>query len=165
MKKFLAALVIIAGLAGLGLFSSVLYKGPRMRTQPHLRAYQMIQPPPVDGAVPVNLPEQLPTAESAASVRNPLPDTEENRRRGLIYYQYYCVFCHGKEGAGNGPVGESYTPVPADLRSARIAGYSDGVFLRAMLTGIGHEPVLERVVPPRHRWYLVRYVRTLGKHK
>jgi len=36
---------------------------------------------------------------------------------------------------------------------------SDGEILYAMLTGTGHEPVLQRVVPPPYRWYLVLYVR------
>ncbi|WP_243369930.1 cytochrome C [Geotalea sp. SG265] len=161
MKKLFAALVIVAGMIVAGLFCLVLYKGPRMTVQHHFRAYQTVQPPPVEGTVPVNLPEQLPTEESAATVRNPLPDTAENRQRGRVYYDYYCVFCHGKKGAGNGPVGESYMPAPADLRSQRIANYRDGDLLRNMLLGIGHEPVLERVVPPKHRWYLVLYVRSL----
>lgn len=163
MKKLVAALVIIGALVTAGLFGLVLYNGPRMRSQAHLRTYQMVQPLPVEGAVPVTVPEQLPNAEAAAGVRNPLPDTEDNRRRGAVYYQYYCVFCHGEGCAGNGPVGESYTPVPADLRSKRIAGYGDGELLRAMLLGIGHEPVLARVVPPRHRWYLIRYLQSLKK--
>ena len=64
---------------------------------------------------------------------------------------------------GNGPVGESYFPAPADLRTGKVSHYSDGRLLRAMLTGIGHEPVLERVVPPRHRWCLVLYVRSLAQ--
>ena len=163
MKKIAAAFVIFAALIVAGLFGLVLYKGPRMQIQQHLRAYQWVQPPPVDGVVPVTLPEQLPSMEAAPAVRNPLPDTAENRQRGRVYYHYYCIFCHGNEGAGNGPVGESYMPVPADLRSKRVTRYGDGDLLRNMLLGIGHEPVLERVVPPRHRWYLVTYVRSLGR--
>lgn len=161
MKKAMAALVLVAGLVAAGMFGLVLYKGPRMTVQHHFRAYQTVQPPPVEGAVPVHMPEQLPTEDEAASARNPIAVTDGNRERGRIYYDYYCAFCHGKEGAGNGPVGESYVPAPADLRSRRIAGYDDGKLLRAMLMGIGHEPVLERVVPPKHRWYLVLYVRSL----
>lgn len=163
MKKLAAGIVTIAVLVVVGLFASVLYNGPRMRSQEHLRTYQMVQPLPVEGVVPVTLPEQLPTGNAVSGLKNPLPDTEENRRRGAVYYQYYCVFCHGDGGAGNGPVGESYTPMPADLRSRRIAAYGDGQLLRGMLLGVGHEPVLERVVPPRHRWYLVAYLRSLQR--
>ena len=61
-------------------------------------------------------------------------------------------------------MGESYIPVPADLRSAKVRRYRDGELLRAMLKGKGHEPVLEQVVPVRHRWYLVLYVRSLAPY-
>ena len=161
MKKIIAAVVALAVLVVAALFATVLYNGPRMRSQEHLRTYQMKQPLPVDGVLPVNLPEQLPKPQAAAALTNPLPDTAENRRRGQIYYHYYCIFCHGERGEGNGPVGESFMPVPTDLRSIRMVN-RDGQLLRAMLLGIGHEPVLERVVPPHHRWYLVLYVQSLG---
>ena len=29
---------------------------------------------------------------------------------GKNVYGYYCAFCHGTDGAGNGPVGRSYVP-------------------------------------------------------
>ena len=90
-----------------------------------------------------------------------MADTAADRARGKVYYDYYCVFCHGDKGDGNGPVGESYVPVPADLRAAKIQAYADGELLRAMLVGTGHEPVLGRVVHPEHRWYLVLYVRSM----
>lgn len=162
MKKIVAAMAIFAVVIVAGLFGVVLSHGPRMKVQQHLRTFQIIQPPPLEGSLPVELPESL-SAAGTDAVINPLPDTRENRSRGRVYYQYYCVFCHGTEGGGNGPVGESYLPAPADLRRVHIARYSDGKLLRAMLLGIGHEPVLEKVVPPGHRWHLVLYVRTLGR--
>jgi hypothetical protein len=54
-------------------------------------------------------------------------------------------------------------PSPTDLHAPKVLKMSDGELLRAMLLGVGHEPVLSRVVFPEHRWYLVGYVRTLGK--
>jgi mono/diheme cytochrome c family protein len=111
------------------------------------------------GVVPVDLESPLPTADDASRLRNPLPATKENIARGKVYYNYYCVFCHGEQGDGAGPVGEAYVPVPADLRSRKILAYSDGQMLRAMLLGEGHAPVLQRTVYPEHRWYLVLYVR------
>jgi len=163
MKKIAATLVIIAFLVLGGLFGLVLYKAPRMRVQEHIRSYQMLQPPLPEGVVPVDLPEQLPSAEQAASVKNPLSDSDKNRYAGAVYYQYYCIFCHGSSGVGDGPVGESYTPRPADLRSERIAALPDGELLRRMLSGVGHEPVLEKVIPTRYRWYIVLYMRSMGK--
>jgi hypothetical protein len=162
MKKVIIALIIAAPLAFAALFLFVLYEGPRMTVQHHLRDFQMIMPAPVAGTVPVTPPERLPAAADAMKQKSPLQVTPQAVAAGRIYYGYYCVFCHGDYGDGNGPVGQSYMPRPADLRTARVAGLPDGELLLSMLKGIGHEPVLERVVPPEHRWYLVSYVRTLA---
>ena len=107
-----------------------------------------------------------PTTQEAATVRNPLfvdrAPTAADYARGKVYYDSYCVFCHNANGDGQGPVGQSFVPFPADLRTARVRAYSDGQLLRAMLTGPGHEPVLAYTVHPEHRWYLVLYVRSLA---
>jgi cytochrome c1 len=159
MKKIIILLLVIPPLLLGAIFGYVLYKGPRMTVQHHFREYQMNLPPPVAGSVTVRRPD--PSAAEAVQLTPPLQASGANLARGKVYYQYYCVFCHGDTGAGNGPVGQSYTPVPTDLRTAKIAGYSDKDLLRTMLTGVGHEPVLERVVPTEHRWYLVLFVRSL----
>ena len=136
--------------------------GPRMYEQAHVREFQAAMPPAPAGSVPTtDWPPPLVSAAEAAHLESPLAWTPANAARGQAYYSYYCVFCHGESGAGDGPVGESYVPRPADLRTAKIAGYSDGELLRASLLGTGHEPVLERVVRAEHRWYLVAYVRQL----
>ena len=164
MKKIIIVSIVGLPMLFAALFLFILYEGPRMTVQHHVREYQMIMPDRVAGTVTVVPPIRLPSPAEAARLNNPLPSTGENLARGQVYYQYYCVFCHGDTGAGDGPVGQSYIPKPADLGSKKIAAYSGGGLLRAMLTGIGHEPVLERVVPPEHRWYLVTFVRSLQKH-
>ena len=149
-----------------GIFSPW-YDNPHMKWQPHLRSFDAPMPPPPAGAVPVTQTPPLPSAQQAATMTNPLlargTPAPEDYARGGVYYNYYCTFCHGPAGDGNGPVGQSYVPRPSDLRSAKIRGYSDGQLLRAMLLGPGHEPVLERTVNPDHRWYLVLYVRSLSQ--
>jgi len=161
MKKFIP-LLLIPPLLVAALFGFVLYEGPRMRVQHHIRDFQMSLPNIPPGTQGVHPPDRLPSASQAAGLINPLPRDADHLARARVYYTYYCVFCHGDGGAGDGPVGQSYTPRPADLRSGKMASYRDGELLRAMLTGVGHEPVLERVVPPEHRWYLVLLVRALA---
>jgi len=163
----LAVPVLLLAAAIVSVMSYVLYEGPRMRMQPNVRTYQAEVPPMPAGAVPADSPDaapnpKAPPAEAAASTINPVPVTGESIARGKVYYQYYCIFCHGEAGDGNGPVGQSYVPKPADLHAPKITGYSDGQMLRAMLVGVGHEPVLEKVVPEEHRWPLVNYLRVLG---
>lgn len=157
--KILIPLLVLPPLLVAVLFGFVLYEGPRMKVQHHIRDFQMTLPNIPAGTRPVQPTDRL----AAAQAVNPLPASADNLARARVYYTYYCVFCHGDQGAGDGPVGQSYVPRPADLRTRKVAGYSDGQLLRALLTRTGHEPVLERVVAPEHRWYLVLFVRSLGR--
>ncbi len=161
MKWFFAGIALI-GVGGL-LYFYIMFQGPRMQVQPNIKAYEQSMPQPPSGIVPIE-PDSgaVPAAEQASRIRNPLPDTAQNRDRGKVYYGYYCVFCHGQNGQGDGPVGYSYMPAPTDLHLEKVTSKTDGELFRAMLTGIGHEPVLPRIVLPEHRWYLVTYVRALG---
>ena len=153
--------LIIGGLGAVALMlGSVFWFGPRMYRQPNLRTYAAAVPLPPSNSVPVATAwAPAPTAAEAAALVNPAPDTDASRQRGRIYYEYYCLACHGAACDGKGPVGESYMPAPADLRAAVPRIVPDGELLRRMLTGVGHSPVLERVVRPEHRWELVRYLR------
>ncbi|MBU5635463.1 cytochrome C [Geomonas sp. Red69] len=161
MRKLTLFMVVAPPLFGAVLFGYILYRGPRMTVQHHVREFQMVLPAPAVGSVSVTpAAGRAPAQAEAAGLANPVPATPAALVQGEVYYGYYCAFCHGGSGAGNGPVGNSYVPRPADLRLPR-ASYRDGELLRAMLTGIGHEPVLERVVPPAHRWPLVTYLRSL----
>lgn len=174
--RFLKATLVLFGLltAAMGYFMFV--NNPRMHVMPAIKPYQARMPLPPGKSVPTTQTGQpLPTTRQAADMRSPLPATAENIAAGKVYYAYYCVACHGENADGWGPVGESFLPAPANLRSAKIQGYSDGQLLRAMLTGPGHSPlrtvpaqqrpVLEYIVPDEYRWPLVLYVKSLGAEK
>lgn len=162
MKWFLTGVALVG--LGVLVYFSIMFTGPRMQVQEHIRPYQRVMPLPPDGMVPAE-PDtyRVPSSQEASGMKNPVPDAQNSRDRGRVYYNYYCVFCHGENGQGDGPVGYSYMPAPADLHAPRVLQLSDGDLLRAILLGVGHEPVLPRVVVPEHRWYLVAYVRSLGK--
>ena len=162
MKTLGIVTVLIGALAAAAVALYLMFSGPRMRTQPKIMPYQAVLPAMPAGVVPVRLaPPTVPSQESIVQLRNPLRNTEQTRQTGGIYYGYYCVFCHGADGRGDGPVGRSYAPAPTDLTLPRVAALSDGALYRAMLTGVGHEPVLAYVIDPRMHWYLVSYVRYL----
>lgn len=135
-----------------GIFGYALYQGPRMKVQPYLREYQwqMALPPP--GAVPV-IPRLVQTAGGFGG------DRKGEAVRGAAYYSYYCLSCHGRDGRGHGPVGESYDLTPPDLTKLSLSGAG---LQAAMLAGRGHSPVLERVVRPEYRRDLVAYLQSLS---
>jgi len=153
---------IVAGLVGLslvvyGLFGDV----PRMLQQPKLRAFEAKMPLPPEGAVPVEMPAPVVFVKGDAA----------NLARGKIYYGYYCVQCHGDNGDGHGPVGESYNPAPPDLASPKIQAYSNEKMVDAMLNGTGHQlendgfHVVRDTIPPQHIGYVVAYVRAFAAKK
>jgi hypothetical protein len=152
VKLFIAVALIVFGATAYSILT-----GPHMKDQPSIKEFQAEMPLMPAGTVPVEPVPRPAVMEETA--QNPLAATAENIERGSVYYQYYCIFCHGKKGDGNGPVGQSYVPVPSDLRSDKIQAYPDGKLYNAMLDGEGHQPVLRQVVLPEHVWYLALYVR------
>jgi len=161
--KVLIRIMVPAALLAMGVWAYLVFLGPQMKSQPHIRSFQTVFPPLPDGVVPVRDPvPSVPTTRQAATMRDPLEPSAGNLDRGRTYYAYYCASCHGADGRGHGPVGESYKPAPADLLAPAVRDLGDGELYRRMLSGTGHEPVLNRVIPAADRWYLVLYVRHLA---
>jgi len=153
-KKYIIGLGIVI-LIGLAVSAYLLFTGPHMENQENLRTFEKSELLPPPHSVPV---ESIPELPDAGEV-NPLQNTPENFNRGRVYYNYYCVFCHGEYHDGDGPVGKSYIPKPADLNKDSIKGMKDAQLVKSMLTGVGHSPVLERVIPYKYWWYLSLYVK------
>ena len=153
-KKYIIAIGIIL-LVVLGVAISLLFTGPHMENAECLRTFEKSELLPPPHSIPTEKLTELP----ADNENNPLENTPENFNKGKVYYSYYCVFCHGIDLDGNGPVGKSYIPKPADLRIDKIKNEPDGQMVKNMLTGIGHTPVLERVVPYKFWWYIALYVK------
>ena len=134
-----------------------------MADQISIQPYERKMPDMPAGTVPASGRVETTTIRQSGLSANPLQNTPDNLKRGKVYYGYYCQMCHGQKGDGSGPVGESYVPKPADLTSPAVTGLSDGELYLRMLSGTGHDPVMEQTVLPEHRWALVLYVKSLGK--
>lgn len=153
MNKKLLIPAIIIGLLVAGILVTLLLSGPRMRHHASLEAFEAeLQQPPKDAVTFHD--------HSFDPSKMELPEAnKKNMHRGEVYYNYYCVFCHGEKGEGNGPVGQSYVPKPTDLHADSIHQKNKTEFYKAVFKGTGHSPVLERVVPKEHRKYIIRYVK------
>ena len=156
---------VVFSLAGMAAVIVLLLTGPRMEVQPHLASYKPVSSAPAAQSIPIAGATLWPQTEFPQT-----PVETPSAAQGRIYYTYYCEFCHGPQGEGNGPVGASYVPRPADLRALDVSVWSDSALVRAMLRGDGHSlilngterPILERIVPPAHRPSLVLYVRSIS---
>ncbi len=136
---------------------------PRMRDQPSIKPFERQMPEVPRNRIPYQSPVALPlTEEQAASAANPVIPTPQAISLGRIYYGYYCAMCHGAQGRGEGSVGVSYVPMASDLTASEALGESDGELAYAMVSGEGHEPVLEATVPLARRWHIVLYLRSLS---
>ncbi len=132
---------------------TLLFTGPRMRVQVSLRPFETRTQDPPDDIIPFDTLAFDPGAYSFPQA------TSENIARGRVYYNYYCVFCHGVKGDGEGEAGKSYVPRPSDLTVDSIQYLSFQELYTRSFTGTGHSPVLERVVPNAHRPYILGFVR------
>lgn len=71
----------------------------------------------------------------AKAVKNPFPPTPENVAAGAQAYQQKCLLCHGEKGKGDGTLGKTLNPKPADFADAKISGETDGSLFWKITTG------------------------------
>lgn len=111
---------------------------------------------PVSGGI-----EELKVADPN-TLRNPLAATLATVAQGRTAYGYYCLHCHGPLADGNGTVGQSFSPLPADLRGAPVQSQSDGQLFAKTSLGYQRCPPLALTVAEADRWAIITYLRTLA---
>jgi mono/diheme cytochrome c family protein len=58
-----------------------------------------------------------------------------DKNKGEQVYQQYCQVCHGPQGKGDGPVGMSLKPPPANLASKKVKNKPDSELLNTIRKG------------------------------
>ncbi|MBW2073077.1 MAG: c-type cytochrome [Deltaproteobacteria bacterium] len=83
---------------------------------------------------------------------------------GKNLYFTFCAQCHGKQYDGNGTVGQSFQPLPSDLRSVKVQALSPGRQFKEISYGVprGRQPRLATTIAVPDRWKIVAFVRSLG---
>jgi len=84
--------------------------------------------------------------------------------QGRIGYADFCAACHGPDHDGNGTVGQSFYPLPTDLRSRKVQGVSDGLLFQHLSYGVsgGRQPPLATTIWVEERWRIIAYIKSLG---
>jgi len=97
-------------------------------------------------------------------VKNPFPDTPENRADGKDAFSHYCVTCHGNDGQNTGvPFAEHISPPIPSLASAEVQSYSDGQLKWILDNGIAPSgmPGSKGTLSDEELWSIVLFLRHL----
>jgi mono/diheme cytochrome c family protein len=169
MKKILIFFIII-GAVGFAAYEALMYydnnfRYGRMRETPGVRPMEAPQQVMETGLVPVNGGEAMYRVTPGADLISPVNAAEPSViNRGKSVYLVYCAQCHGYNYDGNGTVGQSFAPLPTDLRSAKVQNSVPGELFKSVSYGIpdGRQPPLHATITVDDRWKVVAYVKSLG---
>jgi len=169
MKKIIGLLIVI-GIVGYVAYEALMYydnnfRYGRMRETPAVRPLEDPLLKMEAGIVPVSGGEAIYRATAAADLISPLDIAQPNvLTRGKSVYLTYCAQCHGYNYDGQGTVGQSFQPLPADLRSSQVQSKLDGELFKSVSYGIpgGRQPALHTTITVEDRWHVIAFVKSLG---
>ncbi|QNN21800.1 DUF3347 domain-containing protein [Planctomycetales bacterium ZRK34] len=93
---------------------------------------------------------------------NPVAADDASITQGKTLFTQLCAMCHGEKGHGDGPVGLTLTPHPADLGRAEMREQSDGELFWKITEGRAPMPTFGPALSEEQRWHLINYVRTFN---
>jgi mono/diheme cytochrome c family protein len=96
---------------------------------------------------------------------NPIPPNRDSVAAGQALYTVNCAPCHGQTGQGDGPLGPSLNPRPADLTRHAIPGvHTDAQLFEWITNGFpgSQMPAFKNRLSDTDRWHLVNFMRTLA---
>jgi hypothetical protein len=169
MKKIIGFGVVVL-IAILTAYHAVIYydnnfRYGRMRETPAVRPHEEPFLIMEEGIVPVSGGEALSRTVTrthlSPSVNLYAPAVVA---RGKAVYFIYCAQCHGYNYDGNGTVGQSFHPLPTDLRSSKVQNTPHHEIFHTVSYGIpgGRQPALNTTLAVNDRWCVVAYVKSLG---
>ena len=169
MRKTIGFFIIIA-IVILAAYHALIYydnnfRYGRMRETPALRPYEEPLLIKEAGLVPINGGEAIYRVSAGTDIQPPIDMAQPAAiARGKGVYLIYCAQCHGHKHDGNGTVGQSFAPLPTDLRSARVQDSPVGVLFKNVSYGVpgGRQPPLHATITIEDRWRVVSYVKSLG---
>jgi mono/diheme cytochrome c family protein len=97
-------------------------------------------------------------------LKNPLPDTPANVKRGQEAFSHYCVACHGLDGQNTGvPFADRMSPPVPPLNSPAVETYADGQLYWILQNGVSPSgmPSSKGILSDQELWSIVTYIRHL----
>jgi mono/diheme cytochrome c family protein len=148
----------------LTLYDETLQVG-RMWETPAIRPHEAPLPVMAAGTVPFSGGEELYRTAASGTLEPPFalndPAVISQGQQG---YQYFCIHCHGRYFDGMGTVGQSFSPLPGDLRSVKVQQMDGDRLFREISYGIpgGRQPALDTTIDVNDRWRIISYIKSLG---
>jgi len=134
----------------------------RMYDQESVRTYERKASAPDERTVPLSDGANILRSSDPLRLANPMPRNPETVERGRLAYGYFCSYCHGSKLDGNGTVGQSFSPLPTNLRSPAVIGQEDGAIYRKIRLGFRRHPALFSTVDADDAWSIVVYLKAVG---
>ena len=123
--------------------------------------------PPVEGTIArgiIPYPYEKDDADllqAGKTIFNPMEYTEENKERGEVLYNRFCVHCHGEKGNGQGNLFTSgkFPYPPGDLTRQKTINRPDGEIYHIVTVGFGIMGAHGSQILPDDRWKIIMYVK------
>ena len=113
------------------------------------------------GYLPLHYAATPEDAERAGrELGNPVPRTARSAAEGQALFETYCAVCHGKQGAGDGPLVPKI-PNPPAYTSSRVRSMPVGQIFHVITFGSGRMPSYASQLSQNDRWLIAAHVRTL----
>ena len=136
----------------------------RMSDQESVRTWEDKMPDMPKNTIPVaGGYEVLAHTADPSTLKNQVPATQQTIERGRLAYSYFCIQCHGVELNGFGTVGQSFSPLPADLTSSDVLEQSDGELYYKIRIGYNRHPSLFDTISETDTWSVVNYMRAFKR--
>jgi mono/diheme cytochrome c family protein len=169
MKNIIGLFIVVAVFA-FAAYEALMYydnnfRYGRMRETPAVRPHEKPLFNMETGIVPVSGGEAVYRAAAGAKLKSPLKMAEPSViARGKTVYLTYCAQCHGLNHDGQGSVGQSFQPLPTDLRSPEVQSKPEGEMFQTVSYGIpgGRQPALQTTISLDDRWHAIAFVKSLG---
>jgi mono/diheme cytochrome c family protein/uncharacterized membrane protein len=101
---------------------------------------------------------------AGSSGGNPIPASVASLERGQALFEENCLPCHGPRGLGDGPVGLTLNPRPANLQVHMVPGvHTDEQIFEWITNGFPNSPMpaFSEALTEEERWHVLNYIRTL----
>jgi len=169
MKKIIGLLVVFA-IVLYGAYEALVYydnnfRYGRMRQTPAVRPHEEPLLVMEAGLVPIDGGEAVYRTAEGDSLKAPIELSDATvLARGKGVYATFCIQCHGLNHDGKGTVGQSFAPLPMDLRDPKVQSKHEGELFKSISYGVpdGRQPPLETTITIDDRWRVVAYVKSLG---